>query len=112
MTERIERRWELPASVQDAWHAVTEPDWLTLWLADEVELELRPGGAARFRLGEAERTGWVEQAASSIAVSVSSTREAGSPSPLHQKASRPSGSSSAWGGEACSTQPVRSASPW
>lgn len=62
VTERIERHWELPASVQDAWHAVTQPGWLTLWLADEVELELRPGGAARFRLGDVERTGWVEQA--------------------------------------------------
>jgi uncharacterized protein YndB with AHSA1/START domain len=62
VTERIERRWELPAPVQDAWHAVTDPAWLTLWLADEVELELRPGGPARFRVGGAERTGWVEQA--------------------------------------------------
>ena len=31
------------------------------WLADEVELELRPGGDASFRIGDEVRTGWVEE---------------------------------------------------
>ncbi len=61
MTERIERRLELPTGVEQAWQALTEPEWLALWLADEVDLELWPGGAARFRVGESERTGWVEE---------------------------------------------------
>ena len=61
MTERIERQLELPADVEQAWQALTDPDWLALWLADEVEFEPWPGGAARFRLGDAERTGWVEE---------------------------------------------------
>jgi uncharacterized protein YndB with AHSA1/START domain len=61
MTDRIERRLELPADVEQAWQALTEPEWLALWLADEVELEPWPGGEARFRVGESERTGWVEE---------------------------------------------------
>jgi uncharacterized protein YndB with AHSA1/START domain len=47
--------------VEQAWQALTEPEWLAQWLADEVELEPWPGGAARFRVGESERTGWVEK---------------------------------------------------
>lgn len=61
MIEKVERRLELAADVEQAWQAVTEPAWLSLWLADEVELEPWPGGAARFRLGDSERTGWVEE---------------------------------------------------
>lgn len=61
MTERIERRLELPAGVEQAWQAVTEPEWLARWLADEVQMEPWPGGAARFRIGDRERTGWVEE---------------------------------------------------
>jgi uncharacterized protein YndB with AHSA1/START domain len=61
VTERIERRFELPTGIEQAWRALSEPEWLALWLADEVELEPWPGGAARFRLGDSERTGWVEE---------------------------------------------------
>ncbi len=61
MTDRIERQLELPANVEQAWRALTEPEWLTLWLADEIDLEPWPGGAARFRVGQSERTGWVEE---------------------------------------------------
>lgn len=61
MIDRIERAMELPAPVERAWQAMTEPEWLASWLADEVELELVPGGAARFRLGDSERSGWVEE---------------------------------------------------
>src|ERR1039457_5642738 len=49
MTDRIERELVLPASPGDVWRALTDPDWLSQWLADEVTLELRPGGDARFR---------------------------------------------------------------
>jgi uncharacterized protein YndB with AHSA1/START domain len=61
MVDRIEREVRLPTSAQEAWEALTEPRRLERWLADEVELELRPGGDARFRCGETERRGWVEE---------------------------------------------------
>ncbi len=58
MLERIERELLLPAPIEDVWDTITAPGWL----ADEVELELVPGGEARFGSGEGTRTGWVEQA--------------------------------------------------
>ena len=61
MTDTIEREIELPAPVQTAWEAVTDPDCLSEWLADEVLLDLRPGGEARFVSGDEVRTGWVEE---------------------------------------------------
>jgi Activator of Hsp90 ATPase homolog 1-like protein len=61
MTDRIERELELPASPDEVWQAVTDPAWLALWLADEVTLELTPGGEARFRIGAEVRSGWVEE---------------------------------------------------
>ncbi len=61
MTDLIERELTLPISPEAAWRALTDPDWLREWLADEAELQLHPGGDARFRLGEEIRTGWVEE---------------------------------------------------
>ncbi len=61
MKDRVERCLELLADIEQAWEAVTTPSWLGLWLADEVELEPWPGGAARFRHGECERAGWIEE---------------------------------------------------
>jgi uncharacterized protein YndB with AHSA1/START domain len=61
MTDLIERELALPASLRDVWRAITDPKWLAGWLADEVELELRPGGEASFKLGDELRTGWVEE---------------------------------------------------
>ncbi len=61
MTDTIEREIELPATVQTVWQAVTDPNCLSEWLADEVLLDLRPGGEARFVIGEEVRTGWVEE---------------------------------------------------
>ena len=40
---------------------MTDPDWLGLWLADEIYLDPRPGGEARFRVGTETRIGWVEE---------------------------------------------------
>jgi uncharacterized protein YndB with AHSA1/START domain len=62
MTDLIERELTLPVSPEAVWEALTNPDWLREWLADEAELQLRPGGDARFRVGEETRTGWVEEA--------------------------------------------------
>ncbi|MBV9003631.1 MAG: SRPBCC domain-containing protein [Solirubrobacterales bacterium] len=61
MTDRIARELSLPAPPADVWDAVTDPDLLQQWLADEVILDLRPGGDAWFRVGEDTRSGWVEE---------------------------------------------------
>jgi uncharacterized protein YndB with AHSA1/START domain len=63
MTEQIEREMELPAAPIDVWRALTDPAWLVSWLADEADLELWPGGEARFRIGDDVRVGWVEEVA-------------------------------------------------
>jgi uncharacterized protein YndB with AHSA1/START domain len=62
MTDLIERELTLPVPPETVWEALTDPAWLREWLADEAELQLRPGGDARFRVGEETRTGWVEEA--------------------------------------------------
>lgn len=62
MTNLIERELTLPVPPEAVWEALTDPGWLREWLADEAELQLRPGGDARFRIGEETRTGWVEEA--------------------------------------------------
>jgi len=56
MTERIERELELEATPVAVWAAVTGDGWL----ADEVALELRPGGEASFRSSGWEKQGWIE----------------------------------------------------
>jgi uncharacterized protein YndB with AHSA1/START domain len=60
VTDYIERRLDLPGPPRMAWRFLVEPDLLAQWLADEVTLDLRPGGEAAFRLGAERRTGWVE----------------------------------------------------
>src|SRR5579875_121710 len=58
MSDCVKRELLLPASIQDIWDVVTDDGWL----ADEVDLDLRPGGEVRFRLGGEVRTGWIEEA--------------------------------------------------
>jgi uncharacterized protein YndB with AHSA1/START domain len=55
MTDQIERELLLPAPPEQVWEVVTAPGFL----ADDVALDLEPGGDARF--GD-ERSGWVEEA--------------------------------------------------
>jgi uncharacterized protein YndB with AHSA1/START domain len=57
MSERVRREVVVPASVQDVWDAVISDGWL----ADEVRLDLRPGGEAYFELASGVKTGWVEE---------------------------------------------------
>jgi uncharacterized protein YndB with AHSA1/START domain len=59
MNERIERRAWLAAPVEEVWELITGDGWL----ADEVRLELYPGGEAEFRSADSFKTGWVEEAA-------------------------------------------------
>jgi uncharacterized protein YndB with AHSA1/START domain len=61
MTELIQREVVLPASPVAVWRALSDPGWLEAWLADEVQLDLRPGGDARFTIGSECLTGWVEE---------------------------------------------------
>jgi uncharacterized protein YndB with AHSA1/START domain len=67
MSERVEREVLLPVPVEEAWEAVTEPEELEEWLADEVELDLEEGGAARFRWDDGtERNATVELVAEPV----------------------------------------------
>ena len=57
MLERVDREIELDVVPAEAWQAVAGGEWL----ADEAELELEPGGEARFVIDGAEHRGWVEE---------------------------------------------------
>jgi uncharacterized protein YndB with AHSA1/START domain len=59
MAERVERELLLAASVEEVWNAVTRDGWL----ADEVRLDLRPGGEATFTSEGTVKTGWIEEVA-------------------------------------------------
>lgn len=61
MTDLIQREIDFAASPSEVWEALTDPEWLASWLAEAVELELWPGGEARFGTGDKVRTGWVEE---------------------------------------------------
>jgi uncharacterized protein YndB with AHSA1/START domain len=58
MTEHVERELLIPAPPDEVWEVVTTDGWL----ADEVALELSPGGDAHFAGPDCERAGWVEEA--------------------------------------------------
>ena len=44
----------LPAPREDVWEALTEPERLEDWFANDVDLDLRPGGVATFRWSNGE----------------------------------------------------------
>ena len=49
---RIEREVVIEAPVEVVWRTITEPDQITRWFADTVELELEPGGRGYLGFGE------------------------------------------------------------
>ena len=58
----ITRELTVPAPPDEVWEALTDPDRLTEWFANDVELELRPGGRGVFRWDNGEvRTALVEE---------------------------------------------------
>ena len=57
MSDRVERELWLRASVDEVWDAVIADGWL----AEEVDLDLRPGGDATFRSPGDVKTGWIEE---------------------------------------------------
>src|SRR3954449_10889795 len=59
----VRRQVTLPIAPEEAWEAITDPEELERWLADDVELDPEPGGPAGFRWeGGAEGQGVVEVA--------------------------------------------------
>jgi uncharacterized protein YndB with AHSA1/START domain len=56
VNDRIEREILVEASPHEVWEAITSAGWL----ADEVSLDLRPGGEATFRSATETKLGWVE----------------------------------------------------
>ena len=58
MTEHVEREQLIAAAPDQVWEVITGDGWL----AEEVALELTPGGEARFRWADTTREGWVEEA--------------------------------------------------
>jgi len=61
MNEEVVREVVLEAPREEVWEALTDPERLVAWLAEEAQIELSPGGEARFRLrGGDERTGFVD----------------------------------------------------
>jgi uncharacterized protein YndB with AHSA1/START domain len=50
----IRREIVLPAPREEVWDALTEPERLEDWFANDVDLDLRPGGGASFRWSNGE----------------------------------------------------------
>jgi uncharacterized protein YndB with AHSA1/START domain len=50
----IRREIVLPAPREDVWDALTDPERLEDWFANDVDLDLRPGGGASFRWSNGE----------------------------------------------------------
>jgi Uncharacterized conserved protein len=50
----IRKQIVLPSPREDVWEALTDPERLEDWFANEVELDLREGGDATFRWGNGE----------------------------------------------------------
>jgi uncharacterized protein YndB with AHSA1/START domain len=50
----IRKEIVLPASRDEVWEALTEPERLADWFANDVDFDLRPGGGASFRWSNGE----------------------------------------------------------
>jgi uncharacterized protein YndB with AHSA1/START domain len=50
----VTREVVLEAPVEDVWAALTDPERLEEWFANDVELELEPGGEGVFRWADGE----------------------------------------------------------
>src|SRR5688572_14443486 len=50
----VTREVVLDAPVEEVWSALTEPERLEEWFANDVELELEPGGEGTFRWDDGE----------------------------------------------------------
>jgi uncharacterized protein YndB with AHSA1/START domain len=50
----VVREIVFPAAPDEVWEALTEPDQLEEWFANDVELDATPGGAGLFRWDDGE----------------------------------------------------------
>jgi uncharacterized protein YndB with AHSA1/START domain len=50
----IRKEIVLPAPREEVWEALTDPERLEDWFANDVDVDLRPGGGASFRWGNGE----------------------------------------------------------
>ena len=50
----VTREVVFPAPPEEVWEALTEPERLEEWFANEVELDPTPGGAGVFRWGDGD----------------------------------------------------------
>jgi len=50
----VQREIVFPSPVEEVWSAVTEAERLEEWFANDVEVDLRPGGRAVFRWDNGE----------------------------------------------------------
>jgi len=50
----IRKEIVLPSPREEVWEALTEPERLEDWFANDVDLDLRPGGGASFRWSNGE----------------------------------------------------------
>ena len=58
----VRREIVVDAPLEEVWEALTDPDELGEWFANEVELDLQPGGEGVFRWGDgSERRAVVEE---------------------------------------------------
>jgi uncharacterized protein YndB with AHSA1/START domain len=58
----MRRRTVLPRGREEVWRALTDPERLAEWFANDVELDLRPGGEGVFRWDDGtERRATVEE---------------------------------------------------
>ena len=61
MSEEAISELTVPASPEETWEALTDPEQLTGWLAEDAELDLRPGGDLAVRVDGEERGGFIEE---------------------------------------------------
>ena len=78
--DQVKRETILDVDADRAWEAISDPDWLERWLADEVELEPIEGSPASFTVDGDERPGRVERVDEGRGLSFTWEREAGRPS--------------------------------
>lgn len=78
--EQVKRETVLDVDADRAWEAISDPDWLERWLADEVELEPVEGTPATFTVDGDERPGRVERVEEGRGLSFTWEREEGRPS--------------------------------
>jgi len=51
----------VPASAEETWDALTDPERLAEWLAEDAELDLRPGGDLAVCVDDEWRSGFFEE---------------------------------------------------